>query len=238
MILLLTRISPHSMVYASTPTNNFGRRLTLPEPELKVVTKLPKEVESVQEQFSELLISSNNIGKNITLLLNKSLAGNTCISQTLAFTPSTRSNNGWLSINVIRQSYKNPNYYRGFGDQDLSLYKPREEGSIEVKFESCEHLRELTKDELKKYSFALYLYRKSGNDSMQERKHFKAGNHSYSIDLDPSDVNETPSAAFQETVRHNFIDEEHTPDHTYFLLAFREDQISDKHEDLLLIYPS
>lgn len=239
MILLL--ISPAARVYdikVVQPCFDIANRLNHTEVETSESSKpkLPKEIIEVQEQISELLTSSNSIGKNVTRILQEPLGKNVCISQKLIFTPSQRSNNGWLTINVKGESINNnQNTYRGFSSEDLSLARSSKK-SVEIKFESSNWLNELTINELKKYSFGLYLYSKSGNDRMEERKHFKPGYYSYSVDLTPKNTNLVPSEAFKETVRKNYIDEEHTPDQTYFLMAFREDEISDRHEDLLLIY--
>lgn len=238
MILIL--IGPHSSLYATRTTvvnPLLVKRIILSEP-LKEVETEPLEVKHVQDQISDLLTSSDLIAKNITFLLGKSLGANVCFSKELAFTSSENRNRGWLSVDLRSESISKPNLqYSGYGLEDLSLHERRKsKKDIEVKFENSSWLNDLQRDELKKYSFGLYRYSKSGDDRMQIRKHFKMEQYSASISLSVDDICSTPSDSFKETVRRNYINESFAKDNSLYLLVFREDKISKEHEDLLLIY--
>ena len=172
---------------------------------------LTPETEQVQEQFSSILTNSNIIGKSLTKKLISSLYGTACTS--LIFSPKVWGQNNWLTINIVgKKTYDNP---------------PQKK--VEITFGSSNRFSDITEAELEKYKFALYLYRKSGDDLMSLKEPFKDKNfYQYSLEIDPDDIDRSPNQDFKETVRRNYIDEASSSDGTYFLLGFRE--------DLLLIY--
>ena len=185
-------------------------------PNVNLTGRIAPEVEQVQNQFSSILTDSNVIGENLTRKLKSALAGDICLYQESVFSPKQRGQNNWLNVSICGQRTCNSSPQK----------------KVEITFASSYQLNDVIKNELEKYKFALYLYRKSGHDLMSRRQPFQEKHsYQYSLQLDPHEVNISPSQDFQDTektVHGSYIDEKNTPDQTYFLLLFRENELSSK----------
>ena len=182
-------------------------------PNVNLTRRIASEVEQVQNQFSSILTESSFIGEKLTQKLKGELPEDICSYQESVFSPKQWGQNNWLNISICGQRTCNS--------------PPQKK--VEITFASSYQLNDVIKSELEKYKFALYLYRKSGHDLMSQRQSFQEKHsYQYSLQLDPHEVNISPSESFKETVHRNYIYEKDIPDQTYFLLLFRENELSSK----------
>lgn len=220
-MFLFLHLTPTSIVVVENRTTTVQPSFNRPQ-----ITS--PQIQSLQDQFSSILLNSERISTKIDALLKKRVNDKATVAYDLIYTPmigegdnATRlDKKNWVSIGLQSENTK---YYG-------------QNKKIGITVQSDNWLRDEIKSELENYSFALYRFSKSGYDSMSWHKPFdKKHYYSYSIELDPDKIGLNPSADFKATVRRNYF-QENSPDGAIAVLIFRKDKIGTNDLDYLLVY--
>ncbi|GEM_PF-6291917 len=183
-------------------------------------SSISPQVQSLQDQISCLLTSSESISTQIAKSLNEELDKSIVISHNLIYSPGAFGVKNWVNVRLVSEKTAH---------SDLKRW-------IEVSVGSDSKFSDEIVAEMENYSFALYKYNKSGHDLMSWHKPFDKKNfYQYSLDLDPQEVNLIPSDDFKTTVRRNYF-QSYSDNNSIAVLVFRKDKIGTRNSDYLLVY--